>query len=227
MSQKPTPIFIPQPVGQEGINPADQEYQSRIIQYQGKRTNIRLEVVFWNILEEMARRKKVVLRVLINDLISENIRGKNNTAYLRFRAISWVNRMRYAANEKLHLQKSEVRAILNATLMPAFIFSTADSVSRYNKSFKKWLETNTHQNGKPADLSKIRISFRRSFANVKHLLNENDGCLDQEPAAILVPGYVFPVSVNLVVLNNYVEHDRIYMGIFDLPIGRLSRAGNN
>lgn len=201
-----------------------QAYQSRIIQYQGKRSNIRLEVVFWNILEEMARRKGVVLRVLINDLINENIRGKNNTAYLRFRAISWVNRMRYAANEKLYLQKSEVRAILNATLMPAFIFSTADNVSRYNKSFKNWIETNTFQKSEQTDLSKIRISFRRSFANVKKQLAENDGCLDKEPAAILVPGFVFPVMVNLVVLNNYVEHDRIYMGIFNLPLGPLENA---
>lgn len=207
------------------VNPADREYQSRIIQYRGKRTNIRLETVFWNILEEMAHRKNIVLRVLINDLIAENVMGKNNTAYLRFRAISWVNRMRYSANEKLHLQKSEVRAILNATLMPAFIFSTADNVSRYNNSFKNWLEENTYRNGPATDLKKIRISFRRSFANVKKLLSENDGCLDQEPAAILVPGFVFPVSINLVVLNNYIEHDRIYMGIFNLPVGRLSHSG--
>lgn len=216
MGQNPIPIFGHRAgLNLNDSNSEDQEYLSRIIQYKGKRTNIRLERVYWNILEEMARRHQLKLSVLINDLILENEKQKNNTAYLRYRAVSWLNRSLYKANEKLHLQKSEVRAILNATLMPAFIFSTNDDVSRYNKSFKTWLDKHTLQS---AELDKIRISFRRSFAIVKQRINENDGCLDNEPAAILIPGYVFPVTVNLVALNNYLEHQRVYMGIFNLTL---------
>lgn len=226
MSHEPINILASERFREDAANLVGQEYQSRIIQYKGKRTNIRLEVVFWNILEEMARRRDVLLRILINDLIAENTQGKNNTAYLRFRAISWVNRMRYTANEKLHLQKSEVRAILNATLMPAFMFSTADNVSRYNKSFKRWLEANTDHNVSDGSLEKIRISFRRSFATVKFKIQENDGCLDREPAAILVPGYVFPVTVNLVALNNHSDDERVYMGIFNLPPEKLGSNGS-
>jgi len=197
------------------------EYISRIIQYQGKRSNIRLEAMFWNILEQMAVDRKCKLNVLVNEIISHEDAGNNNTAYLRYRAVSWLNGRLDTANEKLFLQNTEVRAILNATRLPAFIFSSRNMLSRYNFAFQDWLEANISDDIDNLDIASIRISFRRSFAAIKKTLEVENGVLDKEPGAILLPGYVFPVSINLVALNNYTSKGPVYMGIFNLPIERI------
>ena len=192
------------------------EYVSRIIQYQGKRSNIRLEAAFWDILEEMARAKRCKLNVLVNEIISHEQAGNNNTAYLRYRAVSWLNRRLETANEQLFLKNTEVRAILDATRLPAFIFSSRNMLSRYNFTFQDWLKANIAEDFEDFDVSAIRISFRRSFGAIKSDLKINNGLLDKEPGAILLPGYVFPVSINLVALNNYSDKGKVYMGLFNL-----------
>jgi len=179
----------------------DQRYISRIIQYQGKRRNIRLEALFWNILEEMAREKSCKLNFLVNELISEDKAEKNHTAYLRYRAVSWLNRRLYSASEKLFLQNTEVRAILNATGLPGFIFSSTNMLSRFNTAFHDWLVMNIEELDFELNLSKIRVSFRRSFAAITNDLKNGNGLLDNEHCAILL---------------HYSAKGRVYMGLFNL-----------
>ena len=200
-------------------------YISRIIQYKGKRSNIRLEALFWEILERMAEEKRCKLNVLVTKLIAEDDSGNNNTAYLRYRAVAWLNGNLFSANERLFLQNTEVRAVLNATGLPAFIFSETNAVSRYNYAFKKWLKINVHGIIKDQELGHLRISFRRSFGAIKTDLEAGKGVLDNEKGAILLPGLVFPVTMNLVALNNYAAEARVFMGIFNLAALTADRRG--
>jgi len=193
----------------------DFEYVSKVIQYRGKRSNIRLEGLYWKILEAMAKERGCKINYLINDLISNEAASRNQTAFLRYSIVSWLNNRLYSASERLFLQNTEVQAILNATQLPGFIFSSTNSFSRFNDAFHTWLEENLRISANQVDLSQLRISFRRSFTAITKDLELGNGLLDNEAGAILIPGYVFPVSINLVILNNYSADGQVFLGLFN------------
>ena len=198
-----------------GLKPDERELVARIVQYKGKRNNIRLERIFWNTLERMAEEREVKLNVLINEFITSDEAGKNYTAYLRFLAISWLDQKLTVANDRLFLRNTEVWAVLQATELPAFVFSETSSVSRYNSAFQNWLWDNIKDFKHDVDIARIRISFRRAFTVLNDGLHQRNGILKREKAAILLPGFVFPITMNLVALNNYSEEGHVFMGVFN------------
>ena len=202
-----------QPEG--GDQNSGKKFISRIVQFQGKRHNIRLEAIYWDVLERMAAERECKLNVLINEFITDPESGNNKTSFMRFKAVSWLNDHLNASNEKLFLRNTEVWAVLQATELPAFVFSETTSVSRYNSAFQNWLWNNIKEFRKDVDITRIRISFRRSFTVLNEGISGRNGILKKEKGAILLPGFVFPVTMNLVALNNYSEEGRVFMGIFN------------
>ena len=214
-------MLLPDP-NTEAETDDGRELVSRIVQYKGKRNNIRLEVIFWDILARMAAERECKLNVLVNEYITSDQAGKNYTAYLRFLAVSWLNQKLATANDRLFLRNTEVWAVLQATELPAFVFSETSSVSRYNSAFQNWLWENIKDFKQDVDIARIRISFRRAFTVLNDGLNQRSGILKKEKGAILLPGFVFPITMNLVALNNYSEEGRVFMGIFNPKIGDSS-----
>ena len=190
-----------------------QETSPRIIQYQGKRYNIRLETIYWETLEKMSVQKGCKINELVHNLCQDENCGKNKTAFLRTSATNWLSQSLDRANEQLTLKNTEIGAVLRATSLPALIFSDKQSVSRYNSAFKNWLVENASD---IVDYSKIRISFKRSFAVLLQRLKEGNGSVKSERAAILLPGFVFPVSINLVNLSDYGQDGQVFMGILNI-----------
>ena len=199
----------------EGAHNPGRKFVSRIVQFKGKRHNIRLEAIYWDILERMAAERECKLNILINEFITHPDSGNNKTSFLRFQAVSWLNDNLHASNEKLFLRNTEVWAVLQATELPAFVFSENTSVSRYNSAFQTWLWNNIKEFRKDVDITRIRISFRRSFTIMNDGMSNRHGILKKEKGAILLPGFVFPVTMNLVALNNYSDEGRVFMGIFN------------
>ena len=196
-------------------NDLGRKFVSRIVQFKGKRHNIRLEAIYWDILERMAAERECKLNILINEFITDPDSGNNKTSFMRLRAVNWLNDNLNASNEKLFLRNTEVWAVLQATELPAFVFSETTSVSRYNSAFQTWLWNNIKEFRKDVDISRIRISFRRSFTVLNEGISHRNGILKKEKGAILLPGFVFPVTMNLVALNNYSDEGRVFMGIFN------------
>lgn len=187
----------------------------RIIQFQGKRSCIRLEDVYWNILEDAARDKKLKFNELVHTFYHDPRGERNKTAYLRCQAVEWLSNQVEAANEQLHLKNSELHSILKVTVQPAFVFSKMQSVSRHNQGFNDWIKEHIGPRAATMDQSKLRVSFRRSYSALMDLLDENSGSILNEQVTILMPGYVFPIRINLVKLDASEDDDQLFLGIIN------------
>lgn len=187
----------------------------RIIQYQGKRSCIRLEDVYWNILEDAARARKVKFNELVHSFYHDPRGERNKTAFLRCQAVEWLSGQVDAAHEQLHLKNSELHSILKVTIQPAFVFSKMQSVSRHNQGFKDWIKDHVGARAATIDQSKLRVSFRRSYSALMNLLDECGGSILNEQVTILMPGFVFPIRINLVKLDGDNEDDQLFLGIIN------------
>jgi len=187
----------------------------RIIQFQGKRSCIRLEDVYWNILEDAAREKKLKFNELVHRFYHDPRGERNKTAFLRCQAVEWLSEQVESANEQLHLKNSELHSILKVTVQPAFVFSKLQSVSRHNQGFSDWINEHVGPRAATIDQSKLRVSFRRSYSALMDLLDENNGSILNEQVTILMPGYVFPIRINLVKLDASDGEDQLFLGIIN------------
>ena len=187
----------------------------RIIQFQGKRSCIRLEDVYWDILEDAARKKKVKFNELVHAYYHDPRGERNKTAFLRCQAVEWLSHQVETANEQLHLKNTELQSILKVTVQPAFVFSKLQSVSRHNQSFNDWIKEHAGPRAAELDHSKLRVSFRRSYSALMDLLSENGGSILNEQVTILMPGYVFPIRINIVKLDSNNQDDQLFLGIIN------------
>lgn len=185
----------------------------RIIQFQGKRSCIRLEDVYWNILEDAARDKKLKFNELVHTFYHDPRGERNKTAYLRCQAVEWLSGQVDSANEQLHLKNTELHSILKVTVQPAFVFSKLQSVSRHNQGFNDWIKGHIGARAATMDHSKLRVSFRRSYSALMNLLDDQGGSILDEQITILMPGYVFPIRINLVKLDASDDQDQLFLGI--------------
>ena len=190
----------------------------RIIQFQGKRSCIRLEDVYWNILEDAARQKKLKFNELVHSYYHDPRGERNKTAFLRCQAVEWLSQQVDSANEQLHLKNSELHSILKVTVQPAFVFSKLQSVSRHNQGFSDWISEHVGPRAATIDQSKLRVSFRRSYTALMDLLDENNGSILNEQVTILMPGYVFPIRINLVKLDASDGEDQLFLGIINQTV---------
>lgn len=187
----------------------------RIIQFQGKRSCIRLEDVYWNILEDAARAKKLKFNELVHAYYHDPRGERNKTAYLRCQAVEWLSHQVEVANQQLHLKNTELQSILKVTVQPAFVFSKLQSVSRHNQSFNDWIKEHIGPRADALDHSKLRVSFRRSYSALMDLLSENNGSVLNEQVTILMPGFVFPIRINIVKLDTNGQDDQLFLGIIN------------
>ena len=187
----------------------------RIIQFQGKRSCIRLEDVYWNILEDAARAKKCKFNELVHTYYNDPRGERNKTAFLRCQAVEWLSNQVEEANEQLHLKNTELQAILKVTIQPAFVFSKMQSLSRFNKAFRSWINEHVGPRHSNLDYSKLRVSFRRSYNALMDMLDAGGGGAMNEQVTLLMPGYVFPLRINVVRLERQAEEDQLFLGIIN------------
>jgi len=187
----------------------------RIIQFQGKRSCIRLENVYWNILEDAARAKKCKFNELVHNYYNDPRGERNKTAFLRCQAVEWLSNQVEEAQEQLHLKNTELQAILKVTIQPAIVFSKLQSLSRFNQAFRDWIVEHIGPRHVNLDYGKLRVSFRRSYNALMDLLDSGGGSAMDEQVTILMPGYVFPIRINIVRLERQEGEDQLFLGIIN------------
>jgi predicted DNA-binding ribbon-helix-helix protein len=195
--------------------PAFDSLTPRIIQFQGKRSCIRLEDVYWGILEDAARAKKLKFNELVHTFYHDPRGERNKTAFLRCQAVEWLSGQVDVAHEQLRLKQTELRSILRVTIQPAIVFSKMQSVSRHNQAFRDWITEHLGPKAINLDYSKLRISFRRSYNAIMEVLAQGGGSALAEQVTILMPGYVFPIRINIVKLDKQDNDDQLFLGIIN------------
>ena len=186
---------------------------ARIIQFKGQRSCIRLESIYWDVLKDEAQTRNLKLNELVHEYYHNSEASQNKTAFLRRRAVEWLNRKVHKANEKIHLRSSELHSVLRATVQPSIVFSEMQTISRYNRPFRAWLGEHTLSDKKETDYTKLRVTFRRSFKGLLHAIDDGLGSVKNEHVTVLLPGYIIPVMMNIVRIHKTPNQDQLFFGI--------------
>lgn len=187
-------------------NPQKERLTNKIVQHNRKRICVRLEQIYWDVFEEIAREKNCRLNELIHAYYSEP--GENNkTARLRYIAIDWLSQKKTFYHDQATLSHDEVSAILRSTSQPAILFTEDQSVTACNEKFYEWLIRNIGVNRNDINLEKLRISFRRSYQVLLQKFADEGNSLTNEQVSVLLPGYALAVTSNITMLDK-VNHDK-------------------
>lgn len=197
-----------------GTGASRERLTNKIVQHNRKRICVRLEQIYWDVFEEIAREKNCRLNELIHAYYSDPDEKNNKTARLRYIAIEWLSKKKTFYHDQVALSHDEVSAILRSTSQPAIMFTEDQSVTACNDKFYDWLSKNIGVHRKDIDLEKMRISFRRSYQVLLQKFAEEGNSLAREQVSVLLPGYALSVTINLTLLNKINKGQKAFLGFF-------------
>jgi|GEM_PF-3458799 len=190
-----------------------EQLKPRIVQFKGERCCIRLEDEYWEVFEAEAKSKNRKFNELVHSYYNDPRGVQNKTAFMRRHAVRWLKRQVEHANKQLQLENSEIQSVLNVANEPAIIFSECQTISRYNEKFLSWLSDQiSPADKKNIDYNTLRLSFRRSYNVLTGMIEENGGSVLGEQVAVLLPGYVFPVRMNVMRIHGRTENEQLFLG---------------
>lgn len=111
----------------------------RIVQYRGKRFSLRLEEVFWDMLERIARRRHMRLGQLIAQLAA-HYDGVNFSSYIRVYA--QAEAQREISRHDIHLSPFDIVDILRNCPAPGLLIQHNRTIIEANHALFQWLGKN-------------------------------------------------------------------------------------
>lgn len=199
---------------EDNLHNSKNEMRNRIVQHNRKRICVRLEQIYWDVFEEIAREKNCRLNELIHAYYSDPDGQNNKTAKLRYIAIDWLSKKKSFYHEQISLSHDEVSAILKSTSQPTIMFTEDQSVTACNEKFYDWLAKNIGIRHEEICLEKLRISFRRSYQVLLKKFEDEGNSLSREQVSLLLPGYAMSVFVNLTMLNKINDGHKAFLAFF-------------
>jgi predicted DNA-binding ribbon-helix-helix protein len=199
--------------------------RTRTLQFRKKRTSIRLEEVFWEYLEEVAKIEKRQLGPLIGRMSRDYVSG-NLTAYLRGVCMpDCLARLAFGSMEGSSLKKaskkevpsSEVLHVFHLTPCPGVLLSAQATILDCNASVLNWLgrERRTLVG---ADLgSLLRLQMGQSFARFWDGLVSGQTELSVRQALVLLPGKLTATEISFIRLQRRAEAPPNYIAWFAPP----------
>ena len=115
---------------------AAQVPKPRVVQHQGRRYSIRLETVFWKVLEHLAGRQGLRLGRYIAGLAG-SYEGNNLSSYLR--VVCMLEAERSAAETSLDPTRDSLLTLVRDCPSPGLIISRSRTILGYNTAFAHWL----------------------------------------------------------------------------------------
>ncbi len=170
----------------------------RIVQYQNRRYSIRLEPVFWQVLENLSEREGMRLGRFIAELAAR-YNGNNFASHLR--VISMVESERALAQSSLLPTQDNILGVVQACASPGLILSRYRTILAHNDGFLEWLGA-PEESLAGADLtSVIQVRTRRPLNDL--WLDMVAGNVEVADANVLLvePGRVIAAAAKLLGLH--------------------------
>lgn len=108
----------------------------KILQHQGKRIAVKLEVIFWSQLAEIAKDRKTKTSRLVFDALAELPPGANKTSFLRCLCLDSLRR-RQQPMQALTNQSFDMMAIIAACPAPVAIMTIERKLVAINPAFSE------------------------------------------------------------------------------------------
>lgn len=144
---------MPKAPNPEPLQIAQQTPETRVVTHCGRRTSVRLEPLFWTVLERMAADQGVRVGTLIGRL-SENRGGGNLTAHLR--AVCLLDAERRNAARWIDSRAAETGKLVQWAPSPALIVADDTTILDQNLALDSWLGQPSLIGQRLADAFRVR-----------------------------------------------------------------------
>lgn len=111
-------------------------WEQRILQLDGKRYSLRLELEFWAALEAIASRRKLRLNHLVADIASHRPSDSNLSSQLRVFCLGETERA--TAGRSAALDGASITALVDAAPMSGLLIDADQIVLAVNEAFQHW-----------------------------------------------------------------------------------------
>jgi predicted DNA-binding ribbon-helix-helix protein len=111
-------------------------WEQRILQLDGKRYSLRLELEFWAALEAIASRRKLRLNRVVAEIASHRSRESNLSSLVRVFCLGEIERG--SAARTLALDSAGVTALLEAAPAPGLLLDADQLILAANGAFVHW-----------------------------------------------------------------------------------------
>jgi len=156
-----------------------QEPKPRVVQFNNRRFSIRLEPIFWQLLERQAEQKKQRLGRYVGELAAE-FNGPNFSSYLR--VLCMLDSERTKAQANLRAGRTSILDLVLTAFEPGLLLSRYRTIISYNAGFRDWLGRERRPAAGSELTSVIQVRTRRPL---------NDIWLD------LIAGTIVSADVNI------------------------------
>ena len=144
-------------------SPQSQEAIARVVQHRNRRFSIRLEPIYWHLLERQAEQRNLRLGRYVGELAGQ-FEGRNFSSYLRVLCMQESERQR--AQASLRAGRTSILDLVLTAFEPGLLLSRYRTIIAYNAGFLDWLGRD-HRPATGSDLtSVIQVRTRRPLNDV-------------------------------------------------------------
>ncbi len=185
----------------------DEDHQAprpRILQFNKRRYSIRLEPVFWRVLEDLAERRDLRLGEFIARL-EDGYGGRNFSSFLRVFCMLEIEKL--LARAELAVGRNSLLDLVASCPTPGLLLSRYRTIITHNQAFSEWLGP-TAGSIAGADLtSLVQVRTRRSLNDVwLDMIVGQESRIDAR-VLYVAPGRVNAAQATLVALNSEVDNE--------------------
>ena len=143
---------------------------SKVLQQDGKRISIRLEDIYWNQLEEIAKAEGKTLVQLVHQILWNLPKPHNKTSALRVFCLMTLQ----GQVNSVHMNQTpaNMKGFLTACPLPVFVLSSARKIIAFNAAFKStFLTKKLATKLKGGDNLPPRLTFSQPLNRIISYLN--------------------------------------------------------
>lgn len=154
----------------------------RTVTVDDKRKGLRLERVFWQVLEQLSKEENTPVSAILQAAESNGNSSPNLSSYARAYAANWLRR-RLDANREIASFQQVLRTI-NACPSPVFVTSEDRRLRAYNPAFLRYVRRHIPMEDLEAAPKNLRLQMDTGSAELIQQLKS-------EPEAIVTVGFTF------------------------------------
>jgi len=158
----PTDVLAPPPRAEQETSPPRMEL--RVISNQGARHALKLEQIFWRVLELAAASKKQRLGAYIGEQFAQHSAETNHTSALRVHAVEWLSKRLIDATSR-SLSPKMLGILVQSIPVPCFCVDNSNTFICHNEKLLKFLTPVAEQSD--GNLTTVRVTFQRGVGQIR------------------------------------------------------------
>jgi predicted DNA-binding ribbon-helix-helix protein len=158
----------------------------RVVSFDGIRHSLKLERIFWTLLEAAASAERERLGAYISKVVAGADTANSKSSVLRAHAADWMRRKLVDISSKSLARKS-LQGVVLAAPTPCFVVTAQNAIEMQNEAFLALLSARAGPND-PRRPDAIRITFRTDIKTLRERFREKPASFLTDQVIIHIGG---------------------------------------